>query len=546
MVLAASALAINAQVPDSLRGTFRQPFDFPIIFSGNFGELRSNHFHGGLDFKTQGASGKPVRALADGYISRIRVTHGSGYVLHVVYDNGYTTICRHLSAFVGKMAQRIEALQYERESWEVDIEATPAEYPVKRGEVIALSGNTGYSFGPHLHLDVMETATGEYIDPLPLFDARVNDTRAPQARSITLFPQRGRGVVNGSGSKQSFAPNPGKPIEAWGWIGAGICAYDYMNGAHNRYGVKTVILAMDGNEVFRSVVDRYAYSENRYINSWTSGSTMKSFIEPGNKLRMLQADGPGRGLVNIDEERPYQFHYTLADAWGNSSEVRFTVQGRKQDIPAVEHREKYHFRWDKVNHLHEPGLELVVPAGMLYTDAYLDYHCTADSGDIAFTYHLASKPIPLHASCPLRIGIRHMPVADSTKYYVASVGKNGKRTCLGGRYAGGFMEVKVRSLGTFTVAVDTTPPTITPVNPAAWGKRGRIVLKPKDTQSGISSYRATIDDAYALMGKPNSVNGLLECVLDPERVKRGTAHRLEVSVTDACGNCTTREYRFTY
>ena len=168
--------------PDIQQASFTPPFDFPIVFSGNFGEIRANHFHGGLDFKTGGTIGKPVRALADGYISRIRVTHGSGYVLDVAYDNGYSTINRHLSAFVGDVARRVEDLQYEKESWEVEITPEPDEYPVKAGQIIALSGNTGYSFGPHLHLDMIETATDEYIDPLPFFMNKVKDKTAPCRR----------------------------------------------------------------------------------------------------------------------------------------------------------------------------------------------------------------------------------------------------------------------------------------------------------------------------------------------------------------------------
>lgn len=180
------------EVPVANKVVFVPPFDFPITFSGNFGEIRANHFHGGLDFKTQGTVGKPVRALADGYISRIRVNHGSGYVLDVVYDNGYTTINRHLSAFVGDVARRVESLQYEKESWEVEITPEPDEYPVKAGQVIALSGNTGYSFGPHLHLDMLETKTEEYIDPLPFFMDKVKDNTAPRAEGIMLFPGRAK------------------------------------------------------------------------------------------------------------------------------------------------------------------------------------------------------------------------------------------------------------------------------------------------------------------------------------------------------------------
>ena len=303
-----------AQETDTDKPSFIPPFDFPITFSGNFGEIRANHFHGGLDFKTGGTIGKPVRALADGYISRIRVTHGSGYVLDVAYDNGYSTINRHLSAFVGDVARRVEDLQYEKESWEVEITPEPDEYPVKAGQIIALSGNTGYSFGPHLHLDMIETATDEYIDPLPFFMNKVKDKTAPRAEGIMLFPQPGKGVVEGKQTRRAFPAHPTKPITAWGLIGAGIRAYDYMDGVQNKYGVKTVILEVDGEEVFRSTIDRFAYEENRYINSWTHGQYMKSFIEPGNRLRMLQASNGNRGLVDINEERPYRFVYTLSDA----------------------------------------------------------------------------------------------------------------------------------------------------------------------------------------------------------------------------------------
>ena len=535
-----------AQETDTDKPSFIPPFDFPITFSGNFGEIRANHFHGGLDFKTGGTIGKPVRALADGYISRIRVTHGSGYVLDVAYDNGYSTINRHLSAFVGDVARRVEDLQYEKESWEVEITPEPDEYPVKAGQIIALSGNTGYSFGPHLHLDMIETATDEYIDPLPFFMNKVKDKTAPRAEGIMLFPQPGKGVVEGKQTRRAFPAHPTKPITAWGLIGAGIRAYDYMDGVQNKYGVKTVILEVDGEEVFRSTVDRFAYEENRYINSWTHGQYMKSFIEPGNRLRMLQASNGNRGLVEINEERPYRFVYTLSDALGNTSKVRFTVQGQKTTIAPVEHREKYALKWDKVNYLQEPGLELVIPKGMLYDDVLLNYSVRADSGDIAFTYQLNDTRIPMHNACDLRIGLRWRPVEDVTKYYVAGVTARGGKYRIGGKYEDGVMKVRIRDLGTYTVAVDTVPPVITPVNQAQWGRTGKIIFKAKDKETGINTYRGTIDGKYALFGKPNSISGNLVCELDPKHVEKGGKHVVEMTVTDGCGNRTTEQFDFVW
>lgn len=537
------ACGIQVSAQNDTQASFVPPFDFPLTLSGNFGEIRSNHFHGGLDFKTLGVTGKPVRALADGYISRIRVTNGSGHVLDVTYDNGYSTINRHLSAFVQPIAGRVEKLQYEQESWEVEIVPEPGEYPVKPGQIIALSGNTGYSFGPHLHLDVFETETGDYVDPMPFFKSKIKDKTAPRAEGIMLFPQAGSGVVAGSERPQSFPPSAVKPVEAWGIIGVGIKAYDYMDGVHNRYGVHTVILSVDGTEVFRSTVDRFSQDENRMINSWTHGQYMKSFIDPGNTLRLLKASNGNRGLVDISEERDYQFQYVLKDYFGNTSRYRFVVRGKKQPIRPLQHREKYFFAWDRTNYLQEPGMTLVVPKGMLYDDVPLNYSMRADSGAIAFTYQLHDKTVPLHSGCELHIGLRRKPVEDMTKYYVARVTARGKYSA-GGRYEDGFMKTSIRELGTYTVAIDTVPPVIIPLNKNLWVRNGKVTFRLKDGQTGIRSYRGTIDGKYALFGRPNLTKSVWECKLDPKRVGKGGKHTVEMTVTDQCGNVTVRRETF--
>lgn len=536
-------LQVNAQ--NSTQASFAAPFDFPLVLSGNFGEIRANHFHGGLDFKTQGVSGKKVLALSDGYITRIRVTHGSGYVLEVRYDNGYSTINRHLSGFMPTIAEQVKEAQYANESWEVSIVPDSARSRVRAGEQIAWSGNTGYSFGPHLHLDVFEDQTGDYIDPLPFFKKYLKDTRPPQVVGFRLYPQWRRGVVNSKYSSQGFGMNEKDTIRAWGVIGSAIRAYDYMNGANNRHGVHTVILTVDGEEVFRSVVDRFSEHENRMINSWTDGAYMKSFVEPGNSLRLLKAD-VNRGLVTIDEERNYHFRYTLIDAFGNTTRFGFVVKGVREPIEQADHKEKYIFRWDKTNYLHELGLDLLIHKGLMYDDVPLNFAIHTDSGAIAYTYQIHNERVALHRFCDIQIGVRRRVVEDTTKYYMARINDKGKLISVGGRYENGYVKARIRELGTYTVAIDTVPPKITAVNPAAWAKTGKIIYNIKEEETGVQSYRGTINGAYALFGRHNSMSGRVEYTIDPKRVKRGGRYVVEFTATDGCGNETVVRNSFNY
>ena len=537
--LCCCALTLHAQ-------QYVPPMDHVITFSGNYGEIRADHYHGGLDFKTGGAEGKVVRAIADGYISRIQVNSSSGLVLTVTFPDGWSAAYRHLSSFMEPIASRVKAWQYEQQSWEMELRPAPEEYPVKAGQPIARSGNTGYSLGPHLHLDLFN-AEDEYVDPLPFFLDKVKDHTAPKPEGFMLFPQPGQGVVDGSQAQKTFPLNPQKPIQVWGLVGVGIKAYDYMDGVHNKYGVKFVTLTVDGDTIFRSTVDHFAYEENRYINSWCEGQYMKSFIEPGNKLRMLQAYNENNGLLNINEERPYKLQYTLSDAFGNTTKVNLTLQGKRQEIAPLPYGDEETLHYDRVNVVQRPGLQLVIPRGALYKDAHLNYQQrTTDSAAIASVYRITDDVIKLHTGAELQIGVRNMPVEDATKYHIVRVGKDGRKSSVGGKLEEGFVKARILQLGTFSVDVDTIPPTIKPVNQNTWAKTGKVTLKPEDKETGISRYEAMIDGEWALLGRPNSANNNLVLVLDPEHVTKGKRHELAVTVTDGCGNQTTEHFVFTW
>lgn len=539
---------LSAQAQHVQESKFCSPFDFPILLSANFGELRPNHFHNGLDIKTQGVTGKPIHCIADGYVSRVAVLHGGyGQAIYVTHPNGLTSVYGHVISFAKNIQACVRQYQYAHETFVCDLKFQPGQFPVKKGDIIALSGNEGASAGPHLHLELRHTETGEYIDPMPYFKHLLKDSKAPIGSLIGIYPIQGKGVVNGASHKKLLAiGNLKQPVHAWGEIYTGISAKDYMDGTSNFYGVHSVTLYVDSVQVFNSTTDKVLPDENRMINGFTDYEEltrtrrliMRSYKLPGNRLRLLHTN-ENRGAVTIDEERDYHFRYVLEDNFGNRRTYQFIVKGKRQDIPEYKPEANEMLYWNRTNVIQKPGMELVVPRYHVYENVPLRTDMRGDSSRIAFDYILDAGRTPIHSYCDLSIGLRHMPVADTTKYYI--VQKAGKwRSSMGGKYANGWIKTRVRSLGTFSVDVDTIAPQITPIGQGGWRTSRNIRFRIKDMESGIGSYKVYIDGKFVLFGLKK---GIL-VIQDPEKVKKGVSHKLEVTVTDQCGNMTRKEYKF--
>ncbi len=539
---------LSAQAQHVQESNFCSPFDFPILLSANFGELRPNHFHNGLDIKTQGVTGKPIHCIADGYVSRVAVLHGGyGQAIYVTHPNGLTSVYGHVISFAKNIQTYVRQYQYAHETFVCDLKFQPGQFPVKKGDIIALSGNEGASAGPHLHLELRRTETGEYIDPMPYFKHLLKDSKAPVGKLIGIYPIQGKGVVNGSSHKKLLAiGNLKQSVHAWGEIYTGISAKDYMDGTSNFYGVHSVTLYVDSVQVFNSTIDKVLPDENRMINGFTDYEEltrtrrliMRSYKLPGNRLRLLHTN-ENRGAVTIDEERDYHFRYALEDNFGNRRTYQFIVKGKRQDIPEYKPEANEMLYWNQANVIQKPGMELVVPRYYVYEDVPLRTDMRGDSSRIAFDYILDAGRTPIHSYCELSIGLRHMPVADTTKYYI--VQKAGKRrSSMGGKYANGWIKTRVRSLGTFSVDVDTIAPQITPIGQGGWRTSRNIRFRIKDMESGIGSYKVYIDGKFVLFGLKK---GIL-VIQDPEKVKKGVPHKLEVTVTDQCGNMARKEYKF--
>ncbi len=535
---------------------YRNPLTIPPALSGGFGELRNNHFHSGTDFKTQQAVNKPVLAVEDGYVSRISVSPG-GYGLALYLDHpstGHTSVYAHLNSFSKEIADYVKEKQYEFENFSVNIYPESDMFPVKRGQQIALSGNTGSSGGPHLHFEIRDTKNEEPLDALD-FIAAIPDTRKPDLRGIAFYPVKTKGVVNGSYNpirlniNKDGNGNPlglGRTINAWGRIGVGVKAYDLMNDQNNIYGVKYIRLFVDNTRVFSSTINRFSFSETRMLNSfidfvdWRKRRSffMKSFVEPGNSLPFYET--VNKGFIDINEEREYNLRYELEDHYGNTLSYKFTVNGKPQPLEKPDTCENW-MAW-KMNNSHiEMGFTINIPTGNLYHDLCFRYDHQKSSNYYSSIHHLHDNPVPLHNSADIWIKLNSDTLSNRNNYGIIKITENGSESWIGGKYNNGGVSASVRELGDYyAISADTQPPVITPISPENWSSQRRIRIRLTDNKSGIASFRGEINGKFVLFTH-DLKSSVYTYNFDDSRLPKGEKLTLIFTATDDAGNKS--EYR---
>jgi len=556
----AIALSLNASSQN-----YRNPLDIPIQLSANFGELRNNHFHSGLDFKTQQVTGKPIFSVEDGYVSRISVSPaGYGLALYIDHPStGQTSVYGHLDYFNPEISAYVKNKQYEQESFRVNLYPKTSELPVKKGDIVAYSGNTGGSGGPHLHFEIRDTKSEEPMDPLVYYKSRIKDNTAPDIRGIAAYPLPGRGVINGSSSplrqgvtklKSGAYSGLKQDIEAWGIIGLGIKAYDRMDGTTNTYGVRTISLSVDGKQIFKYDMGRFNFDETRMLNSFTDFADwrlnksfyMKSFIEPGNRLRLYSAKE--QGYLNINEERPYKIRYELQDIYGNKSSYQFTITGKKQDIK-VPSGCSLVMVWNDDNRYISDPFSLIINKGNLYDDVCFTLTQSNSPRYYSNIFSVNKTPVPLDKSGEVRIKVGKDNISNKRQYGIVQINGN-KESWIGGTYKDGYIIASIRELGIrLAVSADTEPPVISPFTTTrkVKGKTRKIQesrsdlirLRVNDNLSGIASFRGTVDGKFALFEHDVKSN-VYTYIYDSSRIETGKTHKLVFTATDGCGN--TAEY----
>ena len=548
---------------------FRSPVAIQIALSGNFGELRPNHFHTGIDITTKGVEGVPIKASAEGYVSKIKISHwGYGKVIYVTHPNGFTTVYGHLSDFNTAIAEFIKTSQYAKESYEIELLLTPDQFNVKQGEIIAYSGNTGGSGGPHLHFEIRDTKTEEAINPL-LFSMPVKDNVAPTLFTLLVCPANTASVVNGTNGIHKFSliksgneyilQNPKDSIIIFGQVGFAIEANDKENIPTGKNGIYGIKLECDNKIIYASRLERMPFDKSRYINSFIDFAEMRknnhfymrSFVLPNNQLPIYDSLVEN-GYCYFETEGIHQFRYTISDVFGNSSTLRFKVYAKAKQ-PTYKNVQtnldpfSNVILWDTTTVFEESSFRLEVPAGAVYKNELFKHSVIPAKGKKLSPKVFIDEMIPLQKPCTLSV-YANVPKNLQSRAVLAMTNKNGNKICIGGTWEENKITAEIKEFGNFTIVIDSIGPKITTENFDLKGIKQSsltslkfIRFKISDNFSGIAFYKASIDGKWVLM-QYEPKKKYIWYNFD-EHCKPGN-HDLVLEVTDKVGNKTTYKKSF--
>lgn len=534
---------------------FASPLDGETILAGTFGELRSNHFHSGLDIKTKQREGLKVYAAASGYVSRIKIAHfGYGKALYITHPNGYTTVYAHLQRFSDKIESFIKKKQYDQESFEVEVFPSNNELILTKGEIIAFSGNTGSSGGPHLHYEIRDNQERP-INPL-LFGIKVKDTKKPIVKSIYAYPIDELSHVNNSNLKQKLRLIPlqngdykVEDIKAYGKIGFAINTIDRQDLAANKNGVYKIETTLNGMPNFTINFKRFSFDETKHLNrlidyphySEKKERLQKLFLDTNNPLSMYD-NLVDDGYVMVYDSIASLYKIKVEDFEGNTTIIDLNINGDTTPISetSTKFTSQYYINREENVILEKDKITVNFPKETFYDSFFMDFQVHSDTVKVHDKNRAANKYFTINYD------ISDYSPEDLKQVYIARlVGWNNYPSYSSTKQKDNVLYTRTKNLGTYCLARDTVAPTIKPVNftDGKWMSKYRFLkLKIEDKQSGISNYRATVNGKWILMEYDYKTNMLVHDFKD--NVVKETNNNLKVIVTDNVGNSTTFEATF--
>ena len=536
--------------------TFQSPLGIPLDLSGSFGELRSNHFHSGLDFKTSGKEGLPVYAAADGYISRIKIsTFGYGKAIYITHPNGYTSVYGHLQKANGAIQDYIRKRHYQERSYEIEMYLYPTELPVKKGDIIAYSGNTGGSGGPHLHFEFRDTKSEQIINPMHFgFKKIIKDERKPVIQGVVAYPidstivNNSQKPINISFSKQADGSYLSVKVKTNGKVAFGINAYDFCTKGYNKNGLYKVKAYLNGVLQYQYGFDSFAFDESRYINNFID---YERFHEMGQRVQKLfqlneyplsvVSGNKKDGIIKVQPNTNYNYKVELYDFHGNKVDLVIPIEFALQETKIAKTVQKtpYYIKAKTESIFEKNNVSVYVPENAFYNNFYMNFDV---SNDIV-TLH--DDSVPVHKNITLTFNdVVGLTEEQLSKTYIATL--DGYKLDYNKTYRkGNSFSVKTKSLGKYKLAQDTTPPRIYNVNFVEGKKltdQKTISVSVTDLHSDIDTYNGYLNGKWILMEYDYKTKKLTHNLDDKIYVEG--RNDLKIVVTDNLQNSTTFESYF--
>ncbi len=534
---------------------FQKPLEIPIILSGTFGELRSNHFHSGMDIKTQQREGFKVFAAADGYVSRINIQEGGyGKALYIAHPNGYTSVYAHLQKFGPEIEAYIKAEQYKKESYTIERFPGKDELIVKGGQIIAYSGNTGGSSGPHLHFEIRD-GNQRPMNPM-LFGFKLPDAQFPEFAGLYAYPLNDSSHVNQYHQRTKLRLiNNGnghyttESVEASGEIAFAIDAFDRLDQAANKNGLVCIETKINGQQNFLIDFNKFSFDETKHVNRLidyeyfrTSKRRLQLLYQKTNNPLSLYKNIVNKGRLTVEPNQNIVYQIIITDFNGNASSITVPIN----HAPAL-----------SVPNTNDSFSEIIISQNQSMTinesncSIYFPKNCFYDDIPISVEYdndtlRIIGPEAAAQKSFAITFDTSQYTTQDRKHLLIASVwGKNRKMYPVYTNREGNNLRAYAKVFGNYTLTEDRTPPTIEPENfkSGQWMSKFRYLkLRIADDFSGVSGYRATINGKWILM-EYESKTGMLTYDFNDEAIKE-SEHKLIVVVTDNVGNSATFESVF--